>query len=386
MRRSRSLTLVALAAVTLLVVGASWPAASSSGARAPRAGVAGPRYGHIVRVAPSTLMILGRALDVARGQADIGNAILYRRGETLYIIDTGATTSFRPFLRRAIHRLQPFRNVVLINSHGHPDHTGNNSIVTKVAGACHWRYYMSRRDYSIVDNLNGWLLRAFREISGYVPGFDHPVSQTRQLLKLFEPQHSLRGGRRAIETLPQRTIRIGRLRMRGWVLGGGGVDVLPTRGHTPGSLSFYFPRIGLLHMADELNSYYPAFPEANPRRIRTVFGLALKAAAGNDVRLLTDGHTFSVIRGARHVRTRLRSYIAGYDAMDRLFRRWLASPGGVTVSELIDRMAKAPQLQDKPGGSDFGAFTGAMVALKKLKQLGATSTSGPRADRRFRLP
>ena len=139
-------------------------------------------------------------------------------------------------------------------------------------------------------------------------------------------------------------------------------------------------------MADELNSYYPAFPEANPGRVRTVFGLALEAAARNDVRLLTDGHTFSVIRGARHVCARLRSYIAGYDAMERLFRRWLATPGGVTVSELINRMAKAPQLQDKPGGSDFGAFTGAMVALKKLKQLGATSTSGPRADRRFRLP
>jgi hypothetical protein len=139
-------------------------------------------------------------------------------------------------------------------------------------------------------------------------------------------------------------------------------------------------------MADELNSYYPAFPEANPGRIRTVFGLALKAAAGSDVRLLTDGHTFSVIRGARDVRARLRSYIAGYEVMDRLFRRWLAKPRGLTVSELINRIAKAPQLENKPGGSDFGPFTGAMVVLKKLKQLGATSTGGPRAERRFRLP
>jgi hypothetical protein len=139
-------------------------------------------------------------------------------------------------------------------------------------------------------------------------------------------------------------------------------------------------------MADELNSYYPAFPEANPGRIRTVFGLALKAAAGSDVRLLTDGHTFSVIRGARHVRARLRSYIAGYNAVDRLFRRWLTAPRGLTVKQLITRMAKAPQLEDKPGGSDFGPFTGSLVVLKKLKQLGATSTGGPRADRRFRLP
>jgi glyoxylase-like metal-dependent hydrolase (beta-lactamase superfamily II) len=69
--------------------------------------------------------------------------------------------------------------------------------------------------------------------------------------------------------------------MRGWVLGGGDVDDVPTRGHARGSLSFYLPKVRLLHVADELNSFYPAFPEANPMRIRTVFGLALKAASGN---------------------------------------------------------------------------------------------------------
>jgi glyoxylase-like metal-dependent hydrolase (beta-lactamase superfamily II) len=350
---------------------------------------AGPtaKYGDIVRVAPSTLMVIGRVLDVAKGQADIGNAVLYRRRETLYMIDTGATLSFRPFLRKAINELRPFRNVVLLNSHGHLDHTGNNAMVTRIAGPRHWCYYMSRRDFPIADNRTAWLLRAVRLISGYVPGFDDPGAATHQILSLFDPQSTLRGGRRAIESLPQRRIRIGRLRMRGWVLGGGAVDVLPTRGHTPGSLSFYFPRVGLLHMADELNSYYPAFPEANPGRIRTAFGLALKAASGNAVRRLTDGHTFRVIRGAARVRARLRAYIDGYDVFDRVFRHILATtPGGMTVAELINRLATIPQLEDKPGGSDFGPFTGAMVVLKKLTQIGATATDGPRAERRFSLP
>jgi hypothetical protein len=140
-------------------------------------------------------------------------------------------------------------------------------------------------------------------------------------------------------------------------------------------------------MADELNSYYPAFPESSPARIRTVFGLALKAAATHNVRLLTDGHTYNVIRGATRARARLHSYIDGYNVFDRVFRRILTTaPGGATVSEIIDRLAKTPELADKPGGSNFGPFTGALVVLKKLKQLGATSTGGARIGQRFSLP
>ena len=380
--RVRSILIVVVATVTLLLGAAAAQAVRTSTAREP----ASLKYGTIVRLAPSTLMVVGRPLAVASGQPDSGNTILYRPHGTLYIIDTGSTVSFRPFLRRAIDRLRPFRDVVLFNSHGHPDHTGNNATVAKVA-AHRLRYYMSRRDFPIVDHTNAWLLRAIRAVSGYVPGFDNPVAQTRQLLGLFSPLDTLRSRRRAIESLPQHTIRVGRLAMRGWVLGGGDVDVLPTRGHTPGSLSFYFPKIRLLHMADELNSYYPAFPEASPTRIRTVFGLAMKAAAGHAVRLLTDGHTYNVIRGAARVRVRLQSYIDGYTAFDRTFRRILTTtPGGATVSEIIERLANAPELENKPGGSNFGLFTGGLVVLKKLNQLNATSTGGPLADQRFSLP
>jgi glyoxylase-like metal-dependent hydrolase (beta-lactamase superfamily II) len=311
-----------------------------------------------VRVAPSTLLITGRALDVAKGQADVGNAILYRSGDTLYLVDTGATRSFRPFLLRAISRLRPFRSVVLINTHGHPDHIGNNSILTKIHAQSRLAF-MSRRDFPLADNLEGWLLRPFRLVSGYVPGYDDPIAQSRGLLGLFRPLETARGMRRAIESLPGQTVRVGGLRMRGWVLGGGDVVVFPTRGHTPGSLAIYFPRTRLLHMADELNGYYPAFPEASPTGVRRAFGLALEAAAGNDVQLLTDGHTFSVIRGAGRVRARLQSFIDGYNAYDRAVRRILrTTPGGATVSEIIDGVARALELAHAPGGADFGPFFG----------------------------
>jgi glyoxylase-like metal-dependent hydrolase (beta-lactamase superfamily II) len=382
MRRGRLLIMSSVTAATLLLGAAAAQAAQISAAREPKP----LKYGDIVRLASSTLMVVGRPFAPAQGQADNGNTILYRRGSTLYIVDTGSTVSFRPFLRRAINRLRPFSKVVLFNSHGHPDHIGNNSTVAGIAGT-RLRYYMSRRDYAIADHPHPWLLGAVRAVSGYVPGFDDPAAQTHQLLDLFLPLNTLRSQRRAIESLPQRMVRIGQLRTRAWIFGGGAVDVLPTRGHTPGSLSFYFPKIGLLHMADELNSYYPAFPESNPMRIRTVFGLARKAAAAGQVRLLTDGHTYNVIRGVARVRARLQSYIDGYNVFDHVFRRILTTTsGGVTVSEIITRLANAPELADKPGGSKFDPFTGALVVLKKLKQLGAHSSGGPRADQRFSLP
>ena len=86
------------------------------------------------------------------------------------------------------------------------------------------------------------------------------------------------------------------------------------------------------------------------------------------------------------MRARLQSYIDGYNVFDRVFRRILITTlGGATVSEIIGRLAKTHELEDKPGGSNFGPFTGALVVLKKLKQLGATSTGGLPADQRFTL-
>src|SRR5438874_8119232 len=114
--RSLIIAVAVAAAVTLLLGAAAAQAAPGSAAREPKP----LKYGTIVRLVPSTLMVVGRVLDVAHGQPDNGNTILYRHGGTLYIIDTGSTLSFRPFLRRAIDRLRPFRKVVLFNSHGHP--------------------------------------------------------------------------------------------------------------------------------------------------------------------------------------------------------------------------------------------------------------------------
>jgi len=361
-------------------------AAVSAFVAAPAAAAAAS-YGDIVRVAPKTLMVVGRPLAEDKGEGDIANTILHRAGDTLYVIDTGATPSFRPFLRKAIGRLRPFRNVVLINTHGHPDHFGDNTLVTGMKGVS-VRHYMSRRDYPIADHYQAALTRAFAEVSGYLPGFDDPAAQAKELYDLFLPLEQSVRTRRAIESLPRRSVRIGRLRTRGWVFGDDDMVVVRTAAHTPGELVVYFPKLGLLHTGDETVAYYPAFPEASAPRTRPVFSEILAAASGDDVRILTDGHTPSVLRGPSPIRAHLRALIDAYDAFLAVMHRLLdaAGPQGATVGELVDGVLAAPELQSAPGGGQGGAFFAALQVLTALQQLHAVSDGGPRATRRFQLP
>jgi glyoxylase-like metal-dependent hydrolase (beta-lactamase superfamily II) len=346
-------------------------------------------YGDVVRVAPSTLMVVGRELNPAKGEADIANVILYRPGDTLYVIDSGATPSFRPFLHKAISRMRPFRNLVLINTHGHPDHIGNNDLVMATPAA-RKRHYMSRLDFSLADNyVEESLAAGIAGVSGYIPGFDDPTAQAQDLFELFTPLEQSTSTRRALESLPQRPLRIGRLRTRGWAFGNHDVEVLRTGAHTHGELVAYLPRTHLLHTADETISIYPVWPESSAARTRRVFVELLAAASGDGARILTEGHTFSVLRGAGRIRRRVQSLRDGYDAYDQAVRRVLteAAPQGATVADLVDRVPQAPELANAPGGGQTGVLFTALQVVKKLQQLHAVVVSGDtRGTERWVLP
>jgi len=373
-----------LGLLTSIAVAVSFAATALAAPAAPAADLP---YGDIVRVAPNTLMVVGRPLAAANGEADVANTILYRAGDTLYVIDTGATPSFRPFLRKAINRLRPFRHVVLINTHGHPDHWGNNALVAGLRGVS-FRHYMSRRDFPLADHYLAMLTDSLATISGYVPGFDDPAAQAKALVDLFPPLEQSTKTRRAIESLPQRPVRIGRLGMRGWVFGNNDIVVLRTAGHTRGELVVYFPKTHLLHTADETVAYFPAWEESSTSGTRRTFVRLLEAASGNAVRVFTDGHTFSVLRGPARIREHIRALLDAYDAFAGVVRSRLEAAGsqGATMSELIDAVTNAPELQSAPGEGQGGAFFVALQLLKELHQLHAVSTGDTRATQRFSLP
>ena len=357
------------------------PTRPSSGAHRPSRTY---EYGTVVELAQNTYMVVGRLLNPAQGEADVANAIVHRADDTLYVIDTGATPSFRPFLLDAIGKVGAFEHVVLINTHGHPDHCGNNDLVMGLEVSSR-EHYMSRDDDALADGYLTALIGAFEGVAGYIPGIDDPAGQAKALLDLFEPLEESVRTRQAIESRPETPVTIGKLNTTGWRFGEDDVVALETSAHTPGELIVYLPKVKLLHVSDELVSYYQAFPEADPDRAIKVFELMRQAASGDDVELLTDGHTFEIYR---EVEDHVQAYIDGYETYDKVVRELLAAaPDGLTVAELIEATGTAPEMKSAPGGPNpGGGFFGAMQALKKLKQLNAVSTGGDRATERFSLP
>lgn len=146
-----------------------------------------PLYEHIAR----TLMGVGRELRPAQGEGDFANSILYRKDDTLYVIDT--------------------------------------------------RHYMSRLDFELADHYEAALRGAFERVSGYIAGFDDPAKQAHELFGLFKPLDQSASTRRPIESLPTQPVQIGKLRMQGWVLRRNDVVLLHTAGHTDGQLIAFFP-------------------------------------------------------------------------------------------------------------------------------------------------
>src|SRR3954452_17197385 len=88
----------------------------------------GARYsfGDIVEIAPSARLVIGQPLEVSIKQPDVANCLMYKTGATLVVVDTGATAAFIPLLNRAAEQLRPVEAVLLINTHLHVDHVGNN--------------------------------------------------------------------------------------------------------------------------------------------------------------------------------------------------------------------------------------------------------------------
>ena len=63
-----------------------------------------PSLGDVLELDDHTLLVLGQALDVSHDQPDVGNALVHRSHDTLFLIDTGVTTAFRHAVLGAIDR------------------------------------------------------------------------------------------------------------------------------------------------------------------------------------------------------------------------------------------------------------------------------------------
>jgi glyoxylase-like metal-dependent hydrolase (beta-lactamase superfamily II) len=89
--------------------------------------------GQVHRIDERTLLVQGQELNIDAKQPDVANAVLHRTGDTVVIVDTGVTEAFRKALRGAVDEFVDAKRLLLLTTHCHTDHVGNNDLVDDIA-------------------------------------------------------------------------------------------------------------------------------------------------------------------------------------------------------------------------------------------------------------
>lgn len=329
-------------------------------------------YGDVVEVTPGVQMVVGRPLDFEKGEVDVANALLYNSDGTLVVIDTGGTAGFVEYLDTAAARLAPYEAVLLISTHGHADHVGNNAWVETLGVPA--THFISAHDlYGMRDQV-GYFADGFAVAAPFL-GEAAPGRQfAQQIVDLFGGIESETAALTVLESLPLEAITIGGTSWDGWRLLDGAVLVLRTSGHTAGQVVVYLPGPKVLHLSDETTGYYQVFPDADPAANLLTLQRATKAIENGAVDFMTDGHTFAVHSGDEAIAylTSLVDAALAYDAaVSRLLNG--APAEGIAVPALVAGLADAPELANVPGGANDIPVFSFMQIVNKLRELGITA-------------
>ena len=340
------------------------------------------QYGQIVPVTERTLLVIGRPLNLGE-QADVANVVLHRAGDTLYLIDTGDTESFRAHLHEAADRLRPFRRVVLINTNGHVDHIGNNDIVHEL-GAEGVDHFISVHDVPTLRDNVGYFAVDFERVAPYVDLGKSPTDYSHDLVALFGPIEPNLETVRVLESLPLEALEIGGQVFPGWRFGED-VYVLKSHGRTAGQVVVYIPAAGLLHLSDETNSYFPPWHDSSAFNTINLLLRVREVLDSEEVKFLSDSRHHRLYDDPRAQRALIETLIANYFAFDRMVNSALAAnPAGLTLDELAARFEADPALQV---GSDLDVDRNPLFVriklLKKLTEVGAVPDGPPALDTRF---
>jgi glyoxylase-like metal-dependent hydrolase (beta-lactamase superfamily II) len=310
--------------------------------------------GDIVQLADNLWIIIG---DLP---GDIPNVVVYRAGDRMYLMDSGAGRTMRASIIKATQDAGPAESFTLLNSHGHADHVGNNDLL-QVIQAKEKHHYLSKAGLALLDPVPYFVGLFLRLSTYYDPTTAYQanrlrwrfVGMLRDILALFVGERRaltafwslflrmkfrpFRPSRETIEfyeSLPRQTLTIGGVEWTGWVLGQNDVWILEERAHTPDEMLFYLPEHQLLHTGDLTFPLFPTFPDTNGKETREMLYRCKAMASAGAVRLLTDGHLQQVTRGQDEVVAFLGTLLAEHDHFQTILREVLEEHDGLTVAEV----------------------------------------------------
>ena len=237
-------------------------------------------------IAPNLVVIEGHHPHAMWEDPDLPTIAAYRGADTLYLFDTGVGPEQRAALLRVAERLGGEAEVLLLNSHGHMDHLGNNDVLAEIPTARRRHLFpraarsaldfeaffgrLYRRGVPYFDYLTGLtidpaavasILRAVgadprlgdadvvdlgKRITelGITPALGQfvPSLLVDMLVRTYPPVYP------SVETMedyedrgPAGPVTVGATTWQGWSLNDGEVNVLLSEGHSAGGVVFHVP-------------------------------------------------------------------------------------------------------------------------------------------------
>ena len=320
---------------------------------------------------------------------DFPTIAVYRGVRRLYLLDTGAGPEQREAILRVTALLRDgVDEVVLLNSHAHLDHLGNNDLLSEVAGALPTRHYIPRDARPGLDSVASFsaMYRSGLPYFDYLTGLTLPPEVIAALLRRLGAPADLTGDQVAdlgarmaalglgpavsgfipsivmdivlqtypptfpsVETMsdyedlaPAQEIVLGSTRWTGWTFlddaGRPEVHVLQSGGHSAGGVVFHLPRAQFLMLADETSSV-PIWSDSDPRRTEQTAHRALTMLDEGAVTALCAGHRPMLPLSGDQARTALRGVIDAGAAFEKAVRSVLKRfPEGLCIDELYDTL------------------------------------------------
>lgn len=325
-------------------------------------------YGTIVEIAAEARLIVGRPRNMATNTCDIANVVMCKVGTTLLVIDNGATHEHRSYLDKAADELRPFTDVVLVISHGHADHTGNNGWIDTLGVPA--RAYMSDHDLSTMRDQVSVFTPMFEALRPFMPQMPPARAYVNSIMAQFGEIDLGVQSLTFFEEAPIEQIEIGGTLWNGWHLLDGQVAIIQTSGHTQGHVAVWLPGVRHLHIADETTGYYQALLCGHAELNLLTLERAARLFEDGTAISLTDGHSFR-LRRATEATAYLEQLSQSALAFDAAIVRILGEhPDGITVHDLVAQVEKAPEMTSAPPVAEPMPVLNLLRILNKVKELG----------------
>ena len=372
------------------------------------------KLGQRVPLADHLWLVVGEMPEDNIKQPDIANALVYRAGDRLYLLDSGVGPTFRTSIVQVLQEVGPVQSFSLLNSHAHMDHNANNDLI-QLAQASETHHYLSEAGLARLDPFS-YFADQFARLGDYhdvMKGFQAHrvlmwfvgvmrdvlaifVGERRALeilfhimLHNFQPIRASRETIQPYESLPRQPLIIGGVPWTGWVLGDNDVWVLEVRGHTPDEVLFYLPEHQVLHTADVTFAPFPTLPDSDGQVIRETLRKCQAMARAGVVRLLTDGHHHQVYQGQQEVVAFLETLLTEQEQFQTVLRHILEEHDGLTVEQIyasVRQRSGDPVVQHYLSlESPHTPFTLQDIIIVTLLQMGYEAR-GSRRKKRFYRP